>query len=69
MCLFSPRCKFIPMTGHFGNTFLSLNVGLQMADAVLDARVTALEESGGANEQNGNLKKKAFLTCLFGFNS
>ena len=50
------------MTGHFENTFLSINVGLQITDALLDARVTALEESGDANEQNGNPKQRVFLT-------
>ena len=33
-----------------------------MADVVLDARVTALEESGGANEQNGKSEQTVFLT-------
>ena len=30
-----------------------LRTGLQMTDVDLDARVTALEENGGGNSQNG----------------
>ena len=33
----------------------SLFLGLQMADVDLDARITALEENGGSDSQNGIL--------------
>ena len=35
-------------------TAISLFLGLQMTDVELDARVTALEENGGGNTDNGN---------------
>ena len=44
------------LTDHYSRHFDKIYfAGLQMADVELDARVTALEETGGGNSINGTL--------------
>ena len=47
------------MMSPSGNVHAMFYIGLQMTDVQLDARVSALEENGGGNPENGKV-----LHCL-----